>query len=388
MRRERGSCLDSYQVDACVVGAGAAGCTAAITLSKLGIRVLLVARPSAGRVPTGESLTPKVRCILEEQDLWPAFLELPKIESPGVVAIWGTENPSEYDYFGSVHDVGWHIDRPTFDDMLFNVAQNRFDVPVVKLSSIRRITSVKDQLRLECHSVCKKFTFDIRTRFVMDATGRKAAVARQMGAHRKRADRQIAVGVIMTDNSAKIVNDHRLTIEAVEYGWWYTAPLPKGRRVVVLVTDSNLFPSSQKLSIDFWRASLRSTILIQSLVRQSSELTEFFTTAADVSWLDSSKGNNWVAIGDACLSNDPLSGQGTYQAMRSGVSGARAVVDTLKGKRGALDTFQQNAANQIDTCVNTRNQLWLNERRWPNSPFWAGRQSLASDRPKILRARQ
>jgi hypothetical protein len=72
-------------------------------------------------------------------------------------------------------------------------------------------------------------------RFLIDAGGRAAPLARQFGARRHRHDR-LACGWV----HGQSFGGNGLTfVEAVEDGW-YSAPLPNNRRVLAFHTDANL----------------------------------------------------------------------------------------------------------------------------------------------------
>lgn len=68
----------------------------------------------------------------------------------------------------------------------------------------------------------------------MDASGRPAALARRLGADRRKHDRLVAV--FASVRASAVDADARTLVEAVPEGWWYTARVPGGRRVVAFLT--------------------------------------------------------------------------------------------------------------------------------------------------------
>src|SRR5207237_1018665 len=76
------------------------------------------------------------------------------------------------------------------------------------------------------------------TRWVADCTGRQSWFARQQGAQRIHDDRLVAlVGVFsLAEPYQTEASDTATLIESVPHGWWYTASLPGGKRVVVYLT--------------------------------------------------------------------------------------------------------------------------------------------------------
>lgn len=76
-----------------------------------------------------------------------------------------------------------------------------------------------------------------QARFLVDATGGAATFARRQGARFVAADRLTAYLQLFENPEG---NDPRSLVEAFEQGWWYTAGLPRGLRVVACMTDSDL----------------------------------------------------------------------------------------------------------------------------------------------------
>ena len=73
--------------------------------------------------------------------------------------------------------------------------------------------------------------------WLVDATGRRGAVARLLGVKRRRFDRQVAlVGWLATDRADDV--DATLTVETTSSGWWYGCRVPGRRRVAGFVTAS------------------------------------------------------------------------------------------------------------------------------------------------------
>src|SRR5207245_744542 len=61
-----------------------------------------------------------------------------------------------------------------------------------------------------------------------------------------------------------------------------------------------------------------------------------FIFAANSSRLDRLAGKNWLAVGDAAMAFDPLSSQGVYNALMSGLLAAQATECSLAGDHREL----------------------------------------------------
>ena len=60
----------------------------------------------------------------------------------------------------------------------------------------------------------------IRCRFLVDATGRNARWADQLGAKQRRLDALCGISAIVKRRAMP----QTLSVESTEYGWWYVAP--------------------------------------------------------------------------------------------------------------------------------------------------------------------
>ena len=153
--------------------------------------------------------------------------------------------------------------------------------------------------------------------WLVDATGRRGAVARLLGIKRARFDRQVAlVGWLATDRADDV--DATLTVETTSSGWWYGCRLPGRRRVAGFVTASR--PDART-----WEARLRATRHLGRLVERYRVEGAPVARAADSTMLDRCFGARWIAIGDAAVSYDPLASRGLVGALASGLEAASLV---------------------------------------------------------------
>lgn len=84
-------------------------------------------------------------------------------------------------------------------------------------------------------------------------------------------------------------------------------------------------------------------------------------------------GEGWLAIGDAAMSFDPLSGLGMVKAMQSGIDAAGALVS--RADRTA-SSYHRNNETLWTQFLKVRTQYYIMEKRWPRELFWARRASL------------
>jgi hypothetical protein len=80
--------------------------------------------------------------------------------------------------------------------------------------------------------------------FVIDSGGRAAPLARRLGAVRRPLGDRLVCGWVYGEARTNADDAGFSTVEAVEDGWWYTAPLPGQRRALAYFTDADL-PAAQ-----------------------------------------------------------------------------------------------------------------------------------------------
>jgi len=90
--------------------------------------------------------------------------------------------------------------------------------------------------------------------------------------------------------------------------------------------------------------------------------------SAASSILDRIVGEDWVAVGDAASTWDPLSAAGIHKALRNGIDAANAIAN------GTLASYERSVRASFDDYLATRDRYYSLVRRWPHSLFWQRRQ--------------
>jgi len=198
---------------------------------------------------------------------------------------------------------------------------------------------------------------------LVDATGRKALLASQQGSQAHVADRLIgAVTFSETSETAQWT-----LIEAVEDGWWYSAPLPAARMVFAYMTDSDLWKNPlwsdlvKRAPLTFERAGRLPIPPPFQIVSAASVIRSPVT------------GANWMSIGDAALAFDPLSGQGVLKSIETGTRSSSAIARYFDGDSSALAEYESWVNETYQSYLSLRSQFYGSVRRWPGSRFWQRR---------------
>ena len=81
--------------------------------------------------------------------------------------------------------------------------------------------------------------------------------------------------------------------------------------------------------------------------------------------------------GDAALSFDPVSSQGIFNALYTGIRGAQAIDTALAGDRQAVPAYAARLEQIRSAYVGHHRLVYQAERRWTDHPFWT-RQALST----------
>lgn len=88
-------------------------------------------------------------------------------------------------------------------------------------------------------------------------------------------------------------------------------------------------------------------------------------------------GPNWIVVGDAACAVDPLSGQGIYKAIETGLRSAAAVARALEEDTSGMVEYESWIVESFHSYLAVRLQFYRSVERWPGSRFWQKRMAFA-----------
>jgi flavin-dependent dehydrogenase len=279
----------------------------------------------------------------------------------GNLLCWNSDQLVVSDFIRSPDGPGWRLDRARFDADLRAAA--------IRAGASYRSEGVMGLERID-KSWNARFKNDgiEKARWIIDATGRRAAIARRLGARRFRDAQLLALYAMGTSATGFQLN--LTVIEAAPRGWWYAARLPSG---VALAGFHTRQRDAMHLLADpsKWRDALAETrhlgaMLADTLLKHPPQSLE-----ACGARLDRCTGDGWIACGDAALSFDPISGQGIFSALYGGLTAARAVDEALNGRNTKLHEYSKRIDDIRRIYVARCCAVYRGERRWLKEPFWS-----------------
>ena len=360
---------DLLEVDVLVVGAGPAGTTAALNLAPTR-RVALADLHAEPCLRIGESLLPAARRLLTDMGLWKRFLGERHVPWYHNRAVWGSADVYETDFLGDPDGHGWHLDRVRFESWLRGIAVER---GTTLLAPVRLIAAHRHKGAWRVGLQTPGGHREVVSRFLIDAGGRAVPVASRLGARRRVEDRLVCRYLYGTDRTPQSSAGFTF-VESAEDGWWYTAPLKGGRRVLAFHTDADLSAAHTTSDPTVLLARTGLQRELAAVLSDSGFIPgiEFGVTAAHSAILMPLAGSGWCATGDAALSFDPLSSQGLLNALFTGMAAAEAADRSLSGDSDLAD-YCGALNNTYNLYRQHLGHYYGTERRWTNAPFWKRR---------------
>lgn len=375
--------LSEFTCDVAIIGGGPAGTAMAIRLRQLGFERVLVAEASRyeeSRV--GESVPPDIRELLATLGVLDEFIEQKHDPCVGSSSSWGSPELGYNDFVFNAYGHGWHLNRRQFDELLARQAAAAGAEVVYGLrlsagSAAKGVVPSDDGITIKLIDKDRNHR-RIHAGMIVDATGRQGRLANVMGAQRLYDDKLISVvGMFALHPEAPLT---KLTmLEACPFGWWYASRLSNNRAIVSFSSDADIVNQEAFTNTERWLWHLSATRHIAKNIGQSGFLSDQFQVVACPSFrLDKAAGKNWLAIGDAAASFDPISAHGIYKALSSGILAAEQL---HKGRSSATDratelnAYEEFVRQQYDDYLAMRKYLYSQETRWSDHEFWKSRQA-------------
>ena len=179
---------------------------------------------------------------------------------------------------------------------------------------------------------------NVRTRFVVDATGRSAWFARRFGAKIRRFDPLAAIVGQLKPTPSSCADNGRLLIEAIDSGWWYSVNLATGYMIAAWISAAGSIRQGGLSPSKTWQKNLVRAPHTAARRGRRDLASPVCVTPANSQHADPPIGKGWVAVGDAAQAYDPLSSTGISNGLRHGLAVARAIASHLDGYQPLLKT--------------------------------------------------
>ncbi|SHN15798.1 NAD(P)/FAD-dependent oxidoreductase [Chitinophaga sp. CF418] len=314
--------------DVLIIGAGPAGTCAALRLLALGHKVVLAESEPFPRPQIGESLSPGIRNIFDYLDATDLLTRRNYFHQLNAQVIWDTTTPQTVN--AAQRGPGVMVDRGQLDKDLLDLAMQRG----LQLYQPARFESCKQtdggwqsQLRQDTQ------TITVNSRFILDARGRR-------GNHMQNRVLTAPPTIAIWGHLPAHLMPADTLIEATEKGWIWGSPTPDGQfRTITFIAPGEL--RGNTVPHVFYDLLSRTQLFQQAAgdwQMDDLQTCTVFTYAHTSPWQD-----NYLRLGEAAFSLDPLSSTGVEKAMRFSLQAVIAVNTILKtGHTDMAQTFYED----------------------------------------------
>ncbi|MEE9452372.1 MAG: FAD-dependent oxidoreductase [Gammaproteobacteria bacterium] len=287
--------------DLIVIGAGPAGCAAAIHAASQGLRVCIVEREQFPRDRPGETLHPGVEPILQQLGVLKEIEQLDCVRHHGIGVQWNAA--SEFQAFGEDEAGpwrGWQIYRRDLDAVLLQKAKD-LNVEIVMPAKALAVI-VEDKRVIGVETSLGKFY----AKYCIDASGAWHWLTRKLNFGRQQAAMKLYALYGYGKGFYKAAYDDP-QIVADDKGWTWIARVAADHYQWTRVEFTKNFLDKK------WQPKVLNHLQPLGDAR-----------SADVSWRIANQlaGSGFFLVGDAAFVLDPASSHGVLKALLSGIKAA------------------------------------------------------------------
>ncbi len=379
-----------------VIGAGPAGCVAALTLEKFGHAVEVYERDQFPRYRIGESFLPGTLSILTRLGLKERIDAAGFVRKPSATFLWGQDQAPWTFSFTTPRTAPWVFDhaiqvkREEFDQLLVNEVKAR-GIAVHEGTPVTHVDmSAPDGVILSVRENGDART--VEADFVIDAAGVSSPLARQLKVRRyDEFYKNFAIWSYFK-RADPFKNGLKGTTYSITFedGWVWMIPLKGDLYSVGLVVDRSKAGEVKELGRErFYEKTLAKATRAVAILAGAERVDEV-RIVHDWSYdSDLFSAGRFFLCGDSACFTDPLFSQGVHLATQSAVSAA-AAIDRITGHPDEFDavhewynrTYRETYEQYHEFLASFYTFASFTE---PESEFWLKRRISESDDERLSR---
>ena len=314
--------------DVIIVGAGPAGCAAALALKNAGLHIAIVDKHTFPRDKVCGDAIPG-RAIKWLKDIDPLFKnELAsfnkKILTKQTVCFY---NNKQVDF--NWKEEAYTSTRMDFDDFLFSIVKNKTTIDIIENTEIKEIFKEENGFTISSRNNATAF----KTKMIIGADGTNGVTAKKLTGFEMDRKHHVA--------SVRAYYKDLVDVEASRCEIYFDKKYLPGYFWIFPVTDGIANVGFGMLSEDVVQKNINIKKAFYDFIERSNVLQRKFKQAniegtlqgcglpLGSRWINMS-GNNFILTGDAASLVDPVSGAGIGNAVLSGKLAAEQVMQCFK----------------------------------------------------------
>jgi len=345
-----------------IIGAGPAGCAAALALRSCGHSVIVIAPQSRREKPT-ETAVPALASLLRRLGAAEALSACEPCN--GIISGWGRPTPVLQPGMMNPYGNPWFVHRTRFDAALQAAVRRRG----AEWLAEQAIALTTDADGVSISTTGKP----IRARWTVIATGSTSSAARLTRQKAMQIDSMIAFWAKLPT----AFKERLLFVEPTDASWWYLCPADVRGVVACLITDVDVARKLGPAQTKNWNELFKATSISRQL-QDAPAADRIHVAITGLATLPRTHGPGWVAVGDAAARLDPLGSAGTPTALDCGQRAAHAVDAALQGNSTPLIRYGAWNTHLVEEFTRQRWQQYQFEVRRRANEFWSRRRTLAA----------
>jgi len=329
------------EYDAVVIGAGPAGSTAAALLAERGRSVLVLERERFPRFHVGESLMPYTYFSFERLGVLDQLHESAFVKKHSVQFASMDGSISRAFQFDEHLDhpctQTWQVLRSDFDELLLENARRK-GAQVRQGVSVRELLSEGGRATGVVVDVKGGGRESVRSRAVIDASGRSAVIGGKMG-WRKRYQELGKISIFAyfkgTRRDEGIAEGATTIAYIPQKGWFWYIALPDDIASIGVVAEPEYLYRETRDPEEIFRREADDCEWIRNKLASGTPVTDFMVTSEFSYFSEQVGGEGFCLTGDAYSFLDPVFASGVFLALKGGEWAADAVHAGLES--GSLD---------------------------------------------------
>src|SRR6187455_3083898 len=321
-----------FDCEVLVVGGGPAGSTIATLLAERGRDVILAEKGRHPRFHIGESLLPANAALFERLGV------RAEVERFGMTK-YGAEFVSPDHEHRPVIDFAeawdksmpyaWQVRRSELDELLFRNAAAK-GARAMEGCRIRKVEFDAEgaTVEAELEGGAKR---TLRSRFLVDATGRDTLLANQFRSKEKNRKHNSSALYGHFRGAKRLEGrlEGNITIFWFDHGWFWQIPLADGVTSIGAVCWPYYLKSRTKPLPEFFQDTIALCPALAERLAGAELVSEVHATGNYSYSSRISSGERYLLLGDAYAFIDPVFSSGVYLAMHSAFVGAEVVATAL-----------------------------------------------------------